>query len=126
MSIVDSWIHGGVTANGAHTDGIQINQGATNVLIRHNTIVVPTPGSTSAIISWNEGSPQQQQVVIDGNLLAGGTYTLYCPRQGTSDTRVTNNRFGDYEYGSTDSCGSPHTSVWSGNVRDSDNAAVNR
>lgn len=124
VSMVDSWIHDMETDDGAHTDGAQINQGATNVVIRHNTIVVPTPGATSAIISWNEASPQQQQVVIDGNLLSGGTYVLYCPREGASDTRVVNNRFADPEYGYSERCTGSHVSVWAGNVIDSTGAAL--
>jgi hypothetical protein len=119
VSIVDSLINQGVTANGAHTDGIQINPGATNITVRHNTIITPAPGGTSAIISWDEGNPQQQNVEIRGNLLAGGTYTLYCPRQGPSDTRVIDNRFGDHQYGSANGCVSDHVSAWSGNVYDS-------
>lgn len=123
--VQDSWIHNMVTANGAHTDGAQFNQGATDITFRHNTINVgPGNGATSAIISWNEGNPQQQRVQITENLLAWGTYTLYCPRQGTSDTRVTNNRFGPFEFGYANSCGSPHTSAWFGNVRDSDGAIL--
>jgi hypothetical protein len=124
VSLVDSWIHDMETDDGAHTDGAQINQGATNVVIRHNTITVPTPGATSAIISWNEGSPQQQNVAIDANLLSGGTYVLYCPREGTSDTRVTNNRFGVFEFGYSDRCTGTHVSAWSGNVVDADNSPL--
>lgn len=124
VSLVDSWIHDMVTCCGAHTDGAQINQGATNITIRHNTIIIPAPGGTSAIISWDENDPQQQNVAIDANLLSGGTYTLYCPRQGPSDTRVTNNRFAAYQYGSTNSCVGNHVSVWSGNVLDLDGTTL--
>lgn len=122
--IQDSWIHDMYTGGGAHTDGVQIGQGVTNVTIQHNSIIVAAPGATSAIISWDEGDPQQQQVRITGNLLSGGTYTLYCPRQGTSDTRVTNNRFGIFEFGHSNACGPPHTSAWSGNVVDATGAQL--
>ena len=124
ISVQDSWIHNMVTANGAHTDGMQINQGATNITFRHNTVVVPAPGGTSAIISWNEGNPQQQNVAIDRNLLSGGTYTLYCPREGTSDTRVTNNRFGVHQFGFSERCTGSHVSAWSGNVVDATGAIL--
>lgn len=117
-TVVDSWIHDLTTANGAHTDGAQFNQGASGIIFQHNTIIVPTPGATSAIISWNEGPPQQQGVTIIGNLLSGGTYIIYCPRQGTSNTRIINNRFGIYEFGYSDSCVGTHVSEWSGNVVD--------
>jgi hypothetical protein len=124
-SLVDSWIHDMETDNGAHTDGVQIGQGSSNLVFRHNTIAMAAPGATSAIISWDEqAGPQQQGVVIDANLLSGGTYTLYCPRYDTSDTRVTNNRFGPYEYGSSNACTGSHVSAWSGNVIDATGAPL--
>lgn len=119
VSLVDSLINQGVTANGAHTDGAQFNEGASDIFVQHNTIITPAPGGTSAIIAWNEGDPQNRNVTIARNLLAGGTYTLYCPRQNSTNFRVINNRFGTYEYGSTDSCVPGHVAEFSGNVRDS-------
>ena len=121
VGVIDSWIHDMNGGNGgAHTDGAQFNQGASDITFRHNTINVgPQNGATSAIIAWNEGNPQNARVMIENNLLAGGTYTLYCPRQNSTDFRVRNNRFGTYEYGSTDSCISGHVAEFSGNVRDS-------
>lgn len=123
-SLVDSWIHDMETDGGAHTDGAQLGQGSKNLTFRHNTLTMAAPGATSAIISWDEGGSQQQQVVIDGNLLSGGTYTLYCARQGTSDTRVTNNRFGPFEFGSSNDCVGSHVSAWSGNVVDATGAPL--
>ena len=121
VSVTDSWIHDMNGGNGgAHTDGAQFNQGASDILFQHNTINVgPQNGATSAIIAWNEGDPQNRNVTIAGNLLAGGTYTLYCPRQNSANFRVVNNRFGTFEFGSTDSCVSGHVAEFSGNVRDS-------
>jgi hypothetical protein len=123
--VQDSWIHdmnGG--QGGAHTDGAQFNQGATDITFRHNTINVgPGFGATSAIIMWNEGDPQNRRVSIDNNLMAWGTYTLYCGRTGVIDNiRITNNRFGPYEYGYANACNSGET--WFGNVRDSDGATL--
>ena len=123
-TVTDSWIHGLTTANGAHTDGAQFNQGASDILFQHNTIVVAAPGGTSAIIAWNEGNPQNSNVTISGNLLAGGTYTLYCPRQNSTNFRVINNRFGTFEFGPTDSCVSGHVAAFVGNVRDSNGAPL--
>jgi hypothetical protein len=125
-TVTDSWIHDLVTANGAHTDGAQFNQGASSIIFQHNTIIVPTPGSTSAIIMWNESNPQNSNVTIASNLLAGGTYTLYCPRQGpVSNINITNNHFGNFEYGSTDACTGNHVTSFSGNVRDGDGSVLN-
>ncbi len=131
--VEDSWIHDMEIDNGAHTDGAQINRGATDLTFRHNTLVIPAPGGTSGIISWDESDgPQQQRVLIDGNLISGGTYDLYCPRFDSSDTRVTGNRFGGGvtvdghfvsdpggpEFGWSNACTGSHVSAWSGNVRD--------
>lgn len=126
VSVTDSWIHDmNGSAGGAHTDGAQFNQGASNIVFQHNTINVgPQNGATSAIIAWNEGNPQNANVTINNNLLAGGTYTLYCPRQNSTNFRVTNNRFGTHEFGSTDSCIPGHVAAFTGNVRDQDGTPV--
>ena len=119
--VQDSWIHDmNGSQGGAHTDGAQLNRGATDVTFRHNTINMgPGPGATGAVMIWNEGDPQARRVSVDGNLLAWGTYTIYCGRMGVVDNiRITNNRFGPAEFGHANAC--DNGEVWSGNVRDSD------
>ncbi len=67
---------------------------------------------------WDEGGAQNARVTIANNLLAGGTYTLYCGREGAVDNvRITGNRFGTYQYLYANACDSGE--VWSANVRDS-------
>lgn len=125
VSVVDSWIHDmNGSSGGAHTDGAQFNQGASDITFRHNTINVgPQNGATSAIIMWDEGGAQNARVSIDGNLMAGGTYTLYCGREGIVDNvRITNNRFGTFEYGYANACDSGET--WFGNVADATGASI--
>ena len=98
VTVEDSYIHDLTTANGAHTDGAQFNQGASNITFRHNTINTVGSGSgtgTSCIIMWDEGNPQNSNVLITGNLLIGTkvAFTIYTPRQGPlSNVRVTNNQ----------------------------------
>jgi len=98
MDVQDSYIHDLTTANGAHTDGAQFNQGASDIVFRHNTIR-PNPDavwrSTSAIIMWNEGDPQNTRVRIENNRLigTGASYALYAPRQPASNIYINNNRF---------------------------------
>ena len=91
VTVEDSYIHDLTTANGAHTDGAQFNQGASNITFRHNTIN-PTngTGATSCIIMWDEGNPQNSNVLItDNRLLGAGTaFAIYTPRQGRSATSV--------------------------------------
>ena len=125
VSVTDSWIHDmNGSAGGAHTDGAQFNQGASDIVFQHNTINVgPQNGATSAIIMWDEGGAQNARVTINGNLLAGGTYTLYCGREGAVDNvRITNNRFGTFEFGYANACNSGE--VWTNNVKDSTGAQL--
>jgi hypothetical protein len=125
VNVIDSWIHDmNGSSGGAHTDGAQFNQGASDITFRHNTINVgPQNGATSAIIMWDEGGAQNARVSIDGNLMAGGTYTLYCGREGIVDNvRITNNRFGTYEYGYANACDSGE--IWFGNVADATGASI--
>ena len=108
----------------AHGDGIQ-SQGGNNVTIRRNTIF---GHGTSAIITnptLNHGW------LVEENLMGGGSYTIYCPEQGTNFT-VRNNRFvpikipgeqSSAAYGLTDACN--HSGIiWSGNYRDNDGSVV--
>jgi hypothetical protein len=104
VTVQDSYIHDLYNSSEAHTDGIQLASGhyvgaslvpgALNVTITHNTIYgVGADGSlgTSAIISNSGGDTN---ILIQGNLLAGGAFTLYC-EQGTQGVnyRVTDNHF---------------------------------
>lgn len=122
-TVVDSWIHGLYDGGDAHTDGAQFNQGAANIRFEHNTIDV-RGNTTSAIIMWDEGDPQNRDVSIANNLMAGGAYTIYCGRYGTAvNVVITGNRFGPFTYGYANSCNTGGE-VWSGNVRDSDGATL--
>jgi hypothetical protein len=48
------------------------------------------PASTAAIIS---NPDKNSDVLVSGNLLSGGAYTLYCPRDRSTGYRVIGNRF---------------------------------
>ena len=87
VTVVDSYIHDMRQTDTGHTDGIQL-AGGSNIVIRHNTIF--NPGGTSAIISHPNANAD---VTIEANLLGGGAYTLYCPRDSSTNFRVVNNRF---------------------------------
>jgi hypothetical protein len=58
-----------------HFDGFQ-SDGGRNITLRHNTIRNPC-SQTSAILMSTNTSPIDS-VVIDGNLMSGGGYTVYC------------------------------------------------
>jgi hypothetical protein len=124
--IRDSYIHDlWVDANDdAHADGIQIGEGASNLTIYHNVIHNPN-GQTAAIIMWNEGGAQNNNVAITNNLLAGGGYTLYCGRVGTSvNVAITGNRFGPSRFSYANSCTGSHITTWANNVRDATGAVL--
>ena len=111
--ITDNWIH--VTAPD-HSDGVQLNAGS-RITIQHNTIT-NTVG-TSAIIAHPDGN---SDVLVQDNLIAGGTYTLYCPEYASTNFRVIGNRFSTIWfasvglYGPWEDCGK--VAVVSGNVYD--------
>jgi hypothetical protein len=122
-TVSDSYIHAMYIANGGHTDGIQIYSGADNIWILHNTIFNENNGGTSAIIGDNNN---MTNINIQGNLLAGGAYTLYCATRNSGP--VTNNRISKLykpqggQYGPWVNCGlqQPHT----GNVWDDNGSAL--
>jgi len=104
VDIQDSYIHDMYNGGDAHLDGIQLASGhlengqivaaSRNVTIAHNTIYgMGADGSfgTSAIISNRGGDTN---ILIQGNLLAGGAVALYC-EQGATGTnyRVLDNHF---------------------------------
>lgn len=86
FTVIDSYIHD-LRPDG-HVDAIQMNENASNIIIRHNTLFTQSPGGTAAIIAHPRG---QQNVFVENNLLGGGTYTLYCPRDSSTNFRVTDN-----------------------------------
>ncbi len=127
-SVVDSVLTARDGAPTSHGDGIQ-SQDGTNVVIRHNTLLVPggNDSITSAIIT---NPTQDNGWLIEDNLMGGGGYTLYCPEQGTNFV-VRDNRFVpptlgslySAKYGLTDAC--DHTGItWTGNYQDSDGSVV--
>jgi hypothetical protein len=97
-TVEESYIHDLYEGTTGHADGIQLAGGA-HITIRHNTIF--NPGGTSAIISHPN---RNEDVLVSDNFLAGGAYTLYCPRETSKAFRVIGNRFGKAAYGPWDSC----------------------
>jgi len=101
-TIEDSFIHNLICYNSAtdpHIDGVQIATRATNILIQHNRIYGDCDGATagqggnSAVFA--NGNPSgESNVTVTNNILAGGTYTLYCNQGGKGINNIySNNRF---------------------------------
>ncbi len=101
--IEDNFIHD-LNAGGApHYDGIQIDGGISEVVIRHNTII-NSHGAAGAIMIDNEFGPVSN-IIIEGNLLAGGSYTIYSDAKFNdnpiSGISITDNHIGSGQYGPT-------------------------
>jgi hypothetical protein len=106
-----------------HFDGYQSDGGHDDV-IRHNTVRNPCQQVSDVLLSSN--TLPISNVTVDGNLFAGGGFSLYCAGSGdrsrVSNIVATGNRFartfyptGGY-WGPTTYC--EFASVWSGNVWD--------
>jgi hypothetical protein len=128
--VEDNWIHDLYTGGGAHTDGIQIGQGAHDLIIRRNHISPQdsgAPSSTAAIIMWTQANPQNTRVRIENNLLDGShaSVALYAPRMPASNIYINGNRFRRGVYGYADSVRVPSTvTEFNGNVDDVTGAPV--
>ena len=93
MLIQDNYIHDLAQGDVAHTDGIQMWNTATNVIIQHNRIYANE--GTSAIISPSDGA---LGTIIRDNLFAGGAYSLYCRQGGSGAQQIINNHFSTVFY----------------------------
>ncbi|WP_204010686.1 DUF4082 domain-containing protein [Virgisporangium aurantiacum] len=129
-TLKNSYLHGFTPKAGAHADGVQLQNGATNVTISHNTIFGP---STAMFMAPDLGPSGAGPVVIDGNLLRGGNYTLQIVdgdngKHHQKGYAVTNNRFErGAQYGpvTTNEPSSSFT-AWTGNVWHDTGAPINR
>jgi hypothetical protein len=106
VTVEDSWIHNAATENGQHADGMQLQNGLSNVVIKHNYVDPLESGSNSAVFIKNDLGPNNTTgpVLVDDNLLGGGGYTLYVYKgsSGMAQGGVTieNNHFlSDQQYG---------------------------
>jgi hypothetical protein len=104
FDIQDSYVHDLFQSESAHPDGFQFASGhyengslrtaSRNITIKHNTIYATRDDGTigNASIISNRGG--DTNVLIQGNLIAGGGYTIYC-EQGArgSNYRVLDNAF---------------------------------
>jgi hypothetical protein len=112
----------GTTSNGGNTSPLTIS---------HNTIL-NNMSQTDAVSLFQDNGPQANRV-ITGNLLAGGSYTLYAgslPGSPASNIQVTGNVFSPAYYPRSGSVGpvayyTPgNGNVWSANTWDNTGKAV--
>jgi hypothetical protein len=95
LLVEDNYIHDirSPAGSGWHADGIQTpntTPGNSNITVRHNTVVL-TGDETGAINIQGTPRDPAKNVLIEHNLFAGGSYTMYS-RFGQG-YRVTDNHF---------------------------------
>jgi len=90
--IEDCWIHDLSNNAGEHNDCVQ-STGGKGVTIRHNSL---SGASNAAVQTGDESGQSTEDLVIEGNLLSGGGWTLNICGKGSTrpkNTRVVDNCF---------------------------------
>ncbi|MBR1168018.1 right-handed parallel beta-helix repeat-containing protein [Bradyrhizobium liaoningense] len=99
--IQDNYIHDLLASGSPHYDGISIDGGNANIVVRHNT-VINRHTQTSAVMIDNYFGPISN-IEVDGNLLMGGGYTVYSSAQfnggSVEGVSFTKNRMGRGRWG---------------------------
>jgi hypothetical protein len=120
-TIRDSWVHDLFHASGAHTDSVQVVAGG-QAVVTHNTLTNQDPQGSSVI---SADTTDVHDVIVTGNLMAGGGYSMRCPDPGHgTNVQVLDNRFSMtwVQYAVWNGCGDE--AKVSGNVRDETGAAL--
>jgi hypothetical protein len=100
--IENCWIHDLGFSKGSHADGIQVQKGS-NFIFRNNNIEVQINANNggedpNAAIFLGPAFGPIDNVLIEGNWMNGGNYTIYS--NGCSNVVIRNNLFGrNYRYG---------------------------
>ena len=124
-TLQDSYLHDFTPESGAHADGIQMQDGVTNSTIVHNNINIA--GNAAIFLCPSLGPTTNGPVLVDGNLLGGGNYTLYNVdgdhgHYHVHNITIRNNRWlRNARYGPVDQ---NVASNWSNDVWDDTGAAV--
>ena len=99
--IEGNYIHDLKASGSPHYDGIQIDGGQTDTIVRHNT-VINDHTQTAAVMIDNYFGPVTNILVTD-NLLVGGGYTIYSDGQfnggAMTGVQITNNQVGGGHWG---------------------------
>jgi hypothetical protein len=98
--VEDNFIHDLIETDVTHNDGFQAGKGE-NIIIRHNTILLPGQQTSSVILGTSAGPIDN--VLIEQNLLDGGAYTIFSRDSGNgppTNVTIKDNFFGrNYLYG---------------------------
>jgi hypothetical protein len=111
VTFVDNYVHdldtdgpSYVWGNSPHTDGIQVGQAASNLVIRHNWIDPSAGGGvTSGIIMYTGSGTPNSSTWIEDNYIdgRGASYAIYAPRSQTHDFFINRNQLYRGVYGYT-------------------------
>lgn len=116
--IEGNYIHDLKATGSPHYDGIQIDGGQTDTIVRNNT-VINDHTQTAALMIDNYFGPVTN-ILVTGNLLVGGGYTIYSDGQFNggkmTGITITNNHVGGGYWGDLNA--NSTSPVYTGNVRD--------
>ena len=90
--VQDSYMHE-MGTNGSDSPAGVVSGGGGGLTVRHSTVLLDLPGNCAVCLFQDYGA--QANDTFDGNLLAGGNYTVYGGdgSSPTHDIRITHNRF---------------------------------
>jgi hypothetical protein len=121
VTLADSWVHDFNVASGNHADGGQMQYGVSNLVISHNTIDLGSSADANSalFLAPDQGPSTNGPVLVDGNYLNGGNYTLFCVDGNNGqyivkNITISNNQFGPASQYGPDRVNVPVT--WTGNT----------
>ena len=116
----DSWIHDPAPGPGAHFDGLQMQSGVVRLTVRNNVIDVSGAAANSALfLAPDLGPSSAGPVLIEGNRLDGGNFTVYCVDGNDGQYLVDNITIRNNVFGTQSAFGASRVNVpvtWTGNV----------
>ena len=111
--LAESWIHDLTPGSGAHADGVQVQSGIVNAIVRHNVIDLSTTKSPNAALFFapDLGPSSAGPVLVEGNFLDGGGYTVQVVDGNNGEYFIKEIEFRDNTWGRTNSYGPVRTNV---------------
>lgn len=100
-TIEHNYLHNFFFTDDPHYDGVELNGGFSNVIVRHNSVLLDQDQTSAVMINNNEGA--MTNVLVEHNLITGGAYTIFTDYRFTAtpvdNIRFINNRLGSGEFG---------------------------
>jgi hypothetical protein len=111
--LADSWIHDLTPAPGAHADGIQVQGGEVNAVVRNNVIDLSMTELANAalFLAPDLGPSSPGPVLLEGNFFDGGNYTVQVVDGNNGEYFIDDIEFRDNTWGRTNRYGPVRTNV---------------